>query len=64
MMNKTISIAAFLATAASASYEAFAEGSESRDLMRIHGLVSAAFTPNNQKGELDFTNLPKMAARM
>jgi N-acetylneuraminate lyase len=33
-------------------------------LNKIHGLVSAAFTPVNPQGDLDFTNLPKMAARM
>ena len=42
----------------------FAEGSESRELMKILGHVSAVFTPVNQDGELDFTNLEKLAARL
>jgi hypothetical protein len=46
-MNKAISIGSLLFAAATASYEAFAEGSESREMMKIHGLMSAAFTPNN-----------------
>ena len=42
----------------------FAEGSESRELMKLHGHVSAVFTPVNEEGELDVTPLPKLAARL
>ena len=42
----------------------FAEGSESRELMKLYGHVSAVFTPVNEKGELDTTPLPKLAARL
>jgi hypothetical protein len=62
-MNKIVSFATLMA-AAVASYEAFEEGSESRELMKLHGLISAAFTPVNEHGELDFSNLNAMAARL
>ena len=42
----------------------FAEGSASRDSQKIYGHVTAAFTPVNSEGMLDFTNLEKMAARL
>jgi len=42
----------------------FAEGSASRDSQKIYGHVTAAFTPVNSEGVLDFTNLEKMAARL
>ena len=42
----------------------FAEGSASRESQKVYGHVTAAFTPINAKGALDFTNLEKMAARL
>ena len=42
----------------------FDEGSASRDSHRIYGNMAAAFTPFNAHGELDFTNVDKMAARL
>ena len=47
-------------SAVDAVNDKFAEGSESRNLMKIKGHVSAAFTPVNEKGDLDFSNLEKM----
>lgn len=45
------------------SADIFAENSESRELMKIHGIMAAAFTPLNQDGNLDFKNLELMAQR-
>jgi hypothetical protein len=42
----------------------FAEGSKSRELMRINGAVSAVFTPTDAQGNLDVTKMPKLAARL
>ena len=42
----------------------FAEGSESREMLKLYGNVAAAFTPVNSDLELDFTNLNLMAARL
>ena len=42
----------------------FAEGSESRELSKLHGNIAAVFTPVNANGDLDFTNLEKMMARL
>ena len=42
----------------------FAEGSESRSAMRMNGVITAAFTPVDSEGNLDFTNLRLMAHRL
>jgi hypothetical protein len=59
----TTANAEFLPASPSTIQEKFAEGSESRELQKIHGNMAAAFTPVDQKGNLDFTNIEKMAAR-
>ena len=56
--------AALLIAIASASANKFAEGSESRELMKIHGHVSAVFTPTNDEGNLDTSKIPNLAARL
>ena len=61
-MNQLVSFAAALCTVAYANK--FAEGSESREAMKINGPMVAAFTPFDKDGELDFTNMPKLAARL
>ena len=61
-MNHLVSFAAALATFAYAGK--FDEGSASREAMKIAGPMAAAFAPLGQDGELDFTNMPKMAARL
>ena len=64
-MNKLSTILVALCVACVAgNADKFAEGSESRELMKINGHVSAAFTPVNATGGLDFTNLDKMAKRL
>lgn len=63
-MNKLSTILVALCVACVAAADKFAEGSESRELMKIAGHVSAAFTPVNASGGLDFTNLDKMAKRL
>jgi len=40
------------------------EGSMWRESKKIHGHVTAAFTPINAAGDLDYTNLEKMQARL
>jgi hypothetical protein len=47
---KSFAAAALFAVA---SANKFAEGSQSRDLMKIHGHVSAVFTPTDADGNLD-----------
>lgn len=42
----------------------FAEGSSSRELLKINGNMVAAFTPVDKDGNLSFVNLEKMAARL
>ena len=42
----------------------FREGSASRESMKLHGHVSAVFTPVNEQGELDTRPIPKLAARL
>ena len=63
-MRSTIKSFAAAALLAMVSADKFAEGSESRDIMRINGHVSAVFTPTDKMGNLDTTKLPKMAARL
>ena len=48
---------------ANANMDIFAEGSESRESMKLYGNMAAAFTPVNKDGDLDFKNLIKMADR-
>ena len=62
-MFKKLALAAVVALAA-AKVDQFAEGSPERESHKIYGHVSAAFTPVDKDGELDFTNLEKMAARL
>jgi len=57
-------ITTFAIAAVAMGNDKFAEGSQSRDLMKIHGHTSAVFTPVNAQGEIDTTNLPKLAARL
>jgi dihydrodipicolinate synthase/N-acetylneuraminate lyase len=61
-MNHLVSFAAALCSVAYASK--FDEGSATRDAMFIDGPMAAAFAPLGEDGELDFTNMPKMAARL
>ena len=42
----------------------FAEGSATRESMKLKGHVAAVLTPVNEKFELDFTPIPKLAARL
>lgn len=49
---------------ATCKYEQFAEGSQARDLMKIHGNMAAVFTPVDANGNLDFDNLPAMINRL
>ena len=59
--------AAFAAAAlidSSYANDKFAEGSESRELMKLHGHVSAVFTPVNENGDLDIEKIPLLAARL
>ena len=60
-MFKSFAAAALIAIA---SANKFAEGSESRELMKIHGHVSAVFTPTNEEGNLDTSKIPALAARL
>merc|ERR1712166_1688595 len=62
-MFKKLALASVVALAA-AKVNQFAEGTPERESHRIYGHVSAAFTPVDKDGELDFTNLDKMAARL
>ena len=62
-MFKKLTLAAVFGLV-SAKINQFAEGSPERESHKIHGHVSAAFTPVDKNGELDFTNLEKMAARL
>ena len=62
MFNK-LTLAAVVALAA-AKVDQFAEGSPEREGHKLYGHMSAAFTPVDKDGELDFTNLEKMAARL
>ena len=62
-MFKKLALASIVALAA-AKVDQFAEGSPERESHKIYGHVSAAFTPVDKDGELDFTNLEKMAARL
>lgn len=62
-MFKKLALASVVALA-SAKVDQFAEGSPERELHKLHGHVSAAFTPVDKDGNLDFTNLEKMAARL
>lgn len=67
MRKALISLALVCASTLAAEtpdYSKFAEGSESRELMKIHGHMSAAFTPVDKDGNLDFTNIELMAARL
>ena len=62
-MFKKLTLAAVVALAA-AKVDQFAEGSPERESHKLLGHMSAAFTPVDKDGELDFTNLEKMAARL
>ena len=65
-MIKHFTIAALLAVASadpSAQEDKFAEGSEFRESLKVYGNMAPAMTPVNEKGDLDFTNLEKLAAR-
>ena len=57
-------LATFATAAIVSANSLFEEGSESRELMKLYGHVSAVFTPVNEKGELDTKNLPLLAARL
>ena len=62
-MFKFSMLALLAGASASTSEDLFAENSESRELMKIKGNMAAAFTPLNEAGNLDFTNLELMAKR-
>ena len=64
MKTAFVSFLVAVAMAAQHDYSKFAEGSETRDLMKLKGHMSAAFTPVDKDGNLDFTNLPQMAQRL
>jgi len=61
-MNHLVSFAAALCSVAYAGK--FDEGSAEREAMKISGPMAAAFAPMDKDGELDFTNMRKMAARL
>ena len=54
-------VLALLAGVSASNSHMFDQNSESRELMKIHGIMAAAFTPLNQDGNLDFKNLELMA---
>ena len=64
-MMKYSALAALIAgaTADPSVQEKFAEGSELREGLKVYGNMAPAMTPVNEKGDLDFTNLEKLAAR-
>ena len=64
-MMKYYAIAALLAGASAdpSVKDKFAEGSELRESLKVYGNMAPAMTPINEKGDLDFSNLEKLAAR-
>ena len=60
-------LAAFIAAALlhlTRASDRFAEGSASRESMKIKGHVAAVLTPVNERFEVDVTPIPKLAARL
>ena len=62
-MLKKLTLASVVALA-TAKVDQFAEGSQERELHKLHGHMAAAFTPVDKDGNLEFTNLEKMAQRL